>query len=127
MNFFTTKLLFAVVVLSAAVSASAGSANGKTYKAQDNSIETGICVAAASASIVGMNQAVDRILPSKFLRVKYEMVANKLKCNGINVIDFAAKAGNNKVATKLRSYRTKHIEVRDIAATSIAPLNLSGE
>lgn len=125
MNMTKAKLLLVAVALSTATIASAG--NKQSYVAQDNSIESKICVAAASASKMRMNNAVKSISPAKHMSAKYELVANKLSCNGINIADFAAKAGNIDVANKLKSYRSKNVEIHDIAASYNGKISVVGE
>ena len=50
------------------------------------------------------------------MTTKYQIVANNLNCNGINIVDFAEMAGNIQIANKLKSYRIENVEIRDIAA-----------
>ena len=123
MNISKTKLLLVAIALTTANIATAG--NGKSYVAQDNSIESKICVAAASGSKTRLNSAVDQISPTKMMHQKYALLANKLSCNGINVADFAAEAGNEEVASMLKSYRTKNVKIRDLAATYTGNVSVS--
>jgi hypothetical protein len=124
MNITKTKLLLIALALTTANLASAGIK--QTYVAQNDSIESKICVAAATGSKVRMNSAVKQLSSSQHMHTKYELVANKISCNGINVADFAAQAGNVEVANKLKSYRTKNVEIRDIAAISNGRVSVSG-
>jgi hypothetical protein len=125
MNITKTKLLLVAATLTTANLASAG--NDQSFVATNNSIESKICMAAASASKMRMNSAVKQISPTKHMNTKYELVANKLQCNGINVADFAAKAGNIEVAKKLRSYRDTNVEIRDIASVYSGHVSIIGE
>lgn len=125
MNITKTKLLLVAATLTTASLASAG--DDQSFVATDNSIESKICAAAANASKMRMNNAVKQISPTKHMHTKYELVANKLQCNGINIADFAAKAGNIEVAKKLRSYRDTNVEILDIAATYNGNVSIIGE
>ena len=125
MNITKTKLLLVAATLTTANLASAG--NDQSFVATNNSIESKICMAAASASKMRMNSAVKQISPTKHMNTKYELVANKLQCNGINIADFAAKAGNIEVAKKLRSYRDTNVEIRDIASVYSGHVSIIGE
>jgi hypothetical protein len=93
-------------------------ANADTYKAVDNSIESKLCVAAATASNMKMNHAVRDFRPGGKLSSigpNYKLVANNLYCNGVDVAEFALQAGNESVANKLLKYRSKNVEIRDLA------------
>ncbi|MFT4655056.1 MAG: hypothetical protein ACJA0G_001031 [Kangiellaceae bacterium] len=125
MNIFKAKLLLVVLTLTTANLATAGAVNSKTYEAQDNSIESKICVAAATASNARMNSTVKQMSSTKLMHTKYTLIANEIRCNGINVADFAAQAGNIEVAKKLKSYRTKNVEILDIATTYTGNVSVS--
>jgi hypothetical protein len=114
MNFSKVKLLLVMCTLTTANLATAG--NGRVYFANDDSIESKICVAAATASKLRMNSQVRQISSSKLMSTKYQLVAKKLNCNGINVADFAELAGNTDIANRLKSYQNKSVKIRDIAA-----------
>ena len=124
MNISKTKLLLVAIALTTANLATAGI--GKSYVAQDNSIESKICVVAATGSKARLNSAVDQISSTKMMHQKYTLLANKLSCNGMNVADFAAEAGNVKVASMLKSYRTKNVKIRDLAAAYTGSVSVSG-
>ncbi|MFT6269389.1 MAG: hypothetical protein ACJAVV_002214 [Alphaproteobacteria bacterium] len=123
MNISKAKLLLVALTLTAANLATAG--NSQTYVAQNDLTESKICVAAATGSNSRMNSTIKQMLPTKLMHTKYTLVANKLKCNGMNVADFAEQAGNIEVANKLKSYRTKNVKIQDIAAidTNTAIIN----
>ena len=125
MNISQAKLLLVVLTLTTANIATAGAGNSKTYAVQDNSIESKICVAAATASNARMNSIVKQMSSTKLMHTKYALIANELKCNGINVANFAAQAGNIEVANKLKSYRAKNVEILDIAATDTSNVTTS--
>ena len=93
-------------------------ANANTYSAADNSIESELCVTAATASKMKMNQTVRKFRPgatASSIGSNYKLVANQLYCNGVDVAEFALQAGNEPVATKLQKYRNKNVEIRDLA------------
>jgi hypothetical protein len=115
MNFSKVKLMV-VVVFSLTTANLATAGNSRTYIANDDSIESEICVAAATGSKLHLNSKVKDLSTTKLMSTKYQMVANDLNCNGINIVDFAELAGNIKIANKLRTYRNKNVEIRDIAA-----------
>lgn len=123
MNITKSKLLLVALALTTANLATAG--NSQTYLAQDNSIESKICVAAATGSKLRMNTAVKNISPTKLMRTNYELVANNVSCNGMNVAEFAKQAGNIEIANKLMSYRSKNVEILDIAATYKGKVSVS--
>ncbi len=125
MNISKVKVLLVALALTTANLASAG--DSLTYVASDNSIESKLCVAAATASKTRVNTIVKQVSSTKLTRKNYTLVANELSCNGINIADFAAQAGNIAVANKLKSYRTKNVEIRDIASTFTGSVSVSGE
>lgn len=114
MNFYKVKLMVVVFSLTTANVATAG--NSRTYVANDDSIESKICVAAATGSKLNLNSKVKDLSTTKLMSTKYQIVANNLNCNGINIVDFAEMAGNIQIANKLKSYRIENVEIRDIAA-----------
>ncbi|MFQ3190987.1 MAG: hypothetical protein ACI89W_000262 [Gammaproteobacteria bacterium] len=114
MNFYKVKLMVVVFSLTTANVATAG--NSRTYVANDDSIESKICVAAATGSKLHLNSKVKDLSTTKLMTTKYQIVANNLNCNGINIVDFAEMAGNIQIANKLKSYRIENVEIRDIAA-----------
>jgi hypothetical protein len=124
MNISKVKSLLVAAALTTTSLASAK--DSRTYHANENSIESKLCVAAASALRPHFNVMVDKISPSKFRNKKYRLVANKLHCNGMNVADFAAQAGNIDVANKLQSYRNSNLEIRDIVASYKGSVSVSG-
>nr|WP_297349216.1 DUF3718 domain-containing protein [uncultured Glaciecola sp.] len=124
MYFSKVKLMMVVITLTTTNIATAG--NSRLYVANDNSIETRICVAAATGSKLRLKSQIDKISSSKLMSPKYRMVANQLNCNGINVADFATLAGNIEVANKLRSYRSNSVEIRDIAAVYNGNVTING-
>jgi hypothetical protein len=124
MYFSKVKLIMVIFTLTTANIATAG--NSRLYVANDNSVETKICVAAATSSKLRVKSQIDKISSSRLMRPKYRLVANQLNCNGINVADFAMLAGNIDVAHKLKSYRSNSVEIRDIAAVYNGNVTING-
>ena len=96
-------------------------ASDATYVAGDNSAESKLCVAAATASKMNMRNKIRLFRASSTpstINQTYRLVANKLYCNGIDVAEFAASAGNQDVADKLMKYRDNDVQIRDIAKVS---------
>lgn len=105
------------------------SANAATYKAADNSPESHLCVTAATASKMKMNNEVRTFRASTSkgtLGKSYRLIANKLYCNGVDIAEFAAEAGNQKVADQLMKYRDNNVQIRDIAKMSHGKVFVGG-
>jgi hypothetical protein len=85
------------------------------YSAADNTIESDMCLAAATASKMKMHRKVAAFTPTVLTSKNYKLVANKLYCNGMNVTDFAKSAGNFAVAQKLETYRENYVQIQDLA------------
>lgn len=92
-----------------------GTSHASEYVAADDSVESKLCYAAATASKLAVHRQVSGFTPSVIASKNYRIVANKLYCNGMNIADFAKSAGNFSVANKLASYRTNFVEIKDIA------------
>ena len=93
-------------------------ANAGIYEAADNSFESKLCVTAATSSKVKMNRLVRHYMPratTAQMGATYKLIANELYCNGVDVAEFAQQAGNDAIAIKLQKYRTKNVQIRDIA------------
>ena len=93
----------------------ASAANAAQYKAADNSLESELCVSAATSSKLKMHSDIKDFRSSALASENYKLVANKLYCNGMNIAEFAEQAGNFDVAEKLAKYRKGNVEIRDIA------------
>jgi hypothetical protein len=124
MYFSIVKLIMVMLTLTTANITTAG--NSRLDVANDNSVETKICVAAAISSKLRLKSQIDKISSSRLMRPKYRLVANQLNCNGINVADFATLAGTIDVANKLKSYRSNSVEIRDIAAVYNGSVTTNG-
>lgn len=95
---FTTTT--ALLGLSAAASA------GVRYVAADDSAESQLCVSAAVDKHFRFENKVE------LSGIPYKTVAAKLDCNGVNVAQFSADAGNSKVAERLSRYSPMRGEVQ---------------
>ena len=104
-----------------------GAAHAATYTAADDSMESQLCVAAATSSKLKMHQQVVSVRPSIMAAKNYKLIANKLYCNNINVVQFAINAGNEDVASKLNQYRAQYGEIRDITATMSGTVHIGSK
>ena len=90
-------------------------ASATTYTPADNSMESELCAKAATVSKMQMHRQVAKFTPQIMTSKNYQIVANKLYCNGQNIVEFARQAGNEDVAEKLEQYRGNYVQIRDIA------------
>lgn len=90
-------------------------ASATTYTPADNSIESELCATAATATKMQMHRQVAKFTTNIVTSKNYQIVADKLYCNGTNVVEFARQAGNDDVADKLESYRGNYVQIREIA------------
>jgi len=102
------------------------SANAATYQAADDTLESKLCVTAATGSKLKMNKAIQQFRSGTNVTANYRIVANKLYCNGVDVAEFAATAGNYAVAEKLEGYRSSNVQIRDIANISHGSVHVGG-
>ena len=87
------------------------------YVAADDSIESKLCVSAATSSKIGMHNEMKNFRTTSFVSSNYELVANKVSCNGMSIAEFALEAGNDVVAEKLLKFQHEgSVEIKDIAA-----------
>jgi len=84
------------------------------YVAADQSMETALCLSAATASKSDFKQDL------RFNRLRPTVAANKLLCNDLPVASFAFQAGNTAVYQHLKPYVKGHVDIQDIAAVSVA-------
>lgn len=98
--------------------AAAGVANANNYKAGDDTMESKLCVSAATSSEFQMTSKIKFYLPGSQINRKYQLVANNVSCNGLSIAEFAADAGNYEVANKLASYQKKNAKIHDLANKS---------
>jgi hypothetical protein len=108
----TIKTALTIAALTLGISTAA---NATSYEAADDSLESQLCVAAATASKMSMHKEVSQFRPSVMTSTNYRLVANKVYCNGEKISDFAYNAGNMDVAAKLKSYSNRTVEIHDIA------------
>ena len=92
---------------------SAAASAGVRYIAADDSTESKLCVSAAVDKHFRFENKVE------LSGIPYKTVAAKLECNGINVAQFSADAGNSKVAEKLGRYAPMRgeVQIRQAQAT----------
>lgn len=105
------------------------SANAETYVAADNSPESKLCVTAATANKMRMHNEVRTFRASTTkgtLGKSYRLIANQLYCNGVDIAEFAASAGNQVVADQLMKYRDSNVQIRDIAKVSHGTVLVGG-
>ena len=99
------KFIF-VSAATALIGLSATASAGVRYVAADDSAESQLCVSAALDKHFRFENKVE------LSGIPYKTVAAKLECNGINVAQFSADAGNSKVAKKLERYSPIRGEVQ---------------
>lgn len=102
-------IFIACCVVSSAVLSSAVLAAEPQYVAADNSIESALCVSAATANRFEFQQQLES------LRVRPAVAANKLMCNDLPVASFAQQAGNTVVYQQLKRYIKGQVDIQDIA------------
>ncbi|WP_444996743.1 DUF3718 domain-containing protein [Aliikangiella sp. IMCC44359] len=102
------KQLFLTITASVIVIGSA-SATDKQYNAVDGSLYTKICMTAANGNKL---QLIKVIEDSGF---SHHYVANQVTCNGMNIGQFAAQAGNQAAHNYLNKFLKKSSEEARIA------------
>ena len=86
------------------------------YTASDDSLESNLCVAAATDSKFAMHNKIKKFRTTSFVSKNYDLIANHLVCNGMPITEFALEAGNSEVAEKLAKYEDSNtVKIRDIA------------
>ncbi len=80
------------------------------YVAADSSMETALCISAATSDRLDFKQDLQHN------RIRPAVVANKLQCNDQPVANFALQAGNTAVYQHLKKYVKGHVDIQDIAA-----------
>lgn len=104
MRIFT---LIACCVVSSAVLAAE-----PQFVAADPSMETALCISAATSNRLDFKQDL------QYNRVRVAVAANKLVCNDLPVASFAFQAGNTAVYQHLKKYVKGHVDIQDIATVS---------
>lgn len=103
--------LIKTVCLTSLLSAAAFNASALDNKYIENAL-VNVCKASITNSTMKFNDTM------KEYRLKGKTVADKLVCNGENVIDFAEKYGSYKVADRLMKQRSENVEIIDVAQNS---------
>ena len=124
MNFLTLTLVAASISSILMVS----SAQAVTYKfiAKDNSRETKLCVLAGSDETIKLKQKIRNFPIFNRARPNARLIANKVKCDDMFMMNFASKYIANNVANYLDKWtypKNKNIDtsvtIKDIASLSI--------
>lgn len=110
------KLVNGIIVLGLFVTSAMSSAHAATYEAGDDSIESKLCVAAATKSRIALLAQSKYLKPATVGHSNLRFMANHLYCNGVNIAEFAQRAGNERVALRLNRYRKKSVQIQDIAS-----------
>ncbi|MGB3726125.1 MAG: DUF3718 domain-containing protein [Glaciecola sp.] len=128
MNISTAKNIALTSIISVSSLFAAANASASTqYIASDNSVESQLCVAAASMDKNQLSSKLDDMLPGHHSSKHYRLIANKLVCNGIFVDEFAAQAGNYAIAEKIANYRDQQVIIRDIATVNSGIVEIIAE
>ena len=88
-----------LAALSAIATMASVSVNAATFEATNNSAETNLCIAAAKGNTSQFYQALRQ--QQRDIRT----VAKGVKCNGIEIAQFAKQHGANKIAKKLSRFQ----------------------
>lgn len=112
------KLVNGIIVLGLFVTSALSSAHAATYVAADDSIESKLCVAAATKSKIALLAQSKHLKPATLGYRNLRFMANNLYCNGVNIAEFAQRAGNDRVALQLNRYRKKTVQIQDIASVT---------
>lgn len=100
--------------LIAGLISSSSFAQSPAVVAADASIESQLCVSAATNPSYVFKQDVQQ------QRLQLSMLANKLQCNGQAVAQFARQFGNEQVAKQLGRYVQGHVDIEVITSTDSA-------
>ena len=116
MSIIKTSLVVALVSVSASAFAK------PAIEAADTSKASELCVIAATGNKQQLRVKINDFIPNTTVNSRnYRLIANKLSCNGNNVVDFAQILGNVAIAEHLDNYRRGNVQIRDLAN------NLSGK
>ncbi|MGJ8631313.1 MAG: DUF3718 domain-containing protein [Glaciecola sp.] len=94
------------------------------FTAADDSFASELCVVAATGSKQQMRLKIQEFRPATIKLRSYKLIANKLHCNGENVVNFALMNANDAVASHLDRFRTGNVEIRDISQTFSGKVNI---
>jgi len=103
--------LIKTIGLTSLLSAAAFSTSAMDHRYIETAL-VNVCKASITNSTAKFNNTM------REYRLSGKTVANKLVCNGENVIDFAEKYGSYKVADRLMKQRTENVEIIDVAQNS---------
>ena len=119
------KLLTTAVVLIPLLLSGNSEAKDVKYVAGDDSIESEMCVSAATDSVNKFRRTVTLNLPMRSPIASMRLISNKLNCNGDNIETFAQLTQNDAVAQYLGRFKKGNVKIYDIARVN-PNINLSG-
>ncbi len=119
------KLLTTAVVLMPLLLSGNSEANDVKYVAADDSIESEMCLSAATDSVSQFRRTVTLNLPLRSPIASMRLISNRLNCNGDNVETFARLTQNDAVALYIGRFKKGSVEIYDIARVNPG-INLSG-
>ena len=112
-----------IVVIAATLSFSAVA--NPSFVAGDQTAETKMCLAAVTNDLHDYKKYVENFSFEKVTNTRdHRLFANKLECNGQNVVKFARTYGAEKTANFINSYRSQNVSVRQDVANIETPLEL---
>lgn len=120
LKLISLPLLFA----SSAACSIASAHENVSFDPGDKSYETKICIAAAENNLLKYKRAIDSLSPRKNRAVLNRVVAEKLKCNGMSVGEFALTNRADKTAQYI-AYYTNDVELKRLASR-IEPIREEG-
>lgn len=94
--------------------------------AADDSFASELCVVAATGSKQQMKLKIQEFRPTTMKLRSYKLIANKLHCNGENVVNFALMNSNDGVASHLERFRKGNVEIHDISKNFSGKVNMQG-
>lgn len=106
------------VLVSAMVLGLVSSANATELKAANQSVQTNLCLTAASGNKAAMHNQIKASGYSK------QFVAEKVQCNGNNILAFVEKHGkNSENMINLIDQKSRQVSITDIAKNTITEKN----
>ena len=67
---------------------------------------------------------IQEFRPATIKLRSYKLIANKLQCNGENVVNFALMHANDAVASHLDRFRIGNVKIKDISKTFSGTVHL---
>lgn len=95
------------------------------YVAADDTMESEMCVSAATDSVNQFRRKVTLNIPTRSPIASMKLISNKLNCNGDNVETFAKLTQNEAVANYLGKFKRGSVKIYDIAKVN-PDIKLSG-